>query len=181
MAALPVATVRRGDGKVISFALSGSSWVSWADVNDRLTELKDGGGIRTGWRFFSAAMVAPQIFNVYGNLATVTTHSGAILSLAYTDGTAQGPNGGVVEGTSTALPMRLLLRATDQFGSVLSFGYNADSRIVPVSRPDGLEHRYSYSPAGNLTTASFPTLTRAASRSPVHARTCTRTRASPAL
>jgi YD repeat-containing protein len=169
-ASASVASVWRGDGKIVPFELSGTTWASWADVNDRLAELKDALGVRTGWRYFSAASGDTEVFDVSGSLVSMSTSRGAVVLLVYSNGTASGPNGGVVEGTSTALPRSLLLRATDQFGAVLSFGYNADSRIVRLTRPDGNEIRYAYSAAGNLVSATYPD-TNAAGQSVTRTRT----------
>ncbi len=157
-ASTDAATVWRGDGRIVSFALVGGVWISWPDVNDRLTELKDGLGVRTGWRYLSATSGDAEWFDKDGKLTSVVTQQGATLTLSYSDGTAAGTNGSTVDGASTALPAGLLLRATDSLGSTLSFGYNTANRLVRVIRPDGLEIRYTYSVNGNLDSALYPSM-----------------------
>ncbi|WP_304007022.1 DUF6531 domain-containing protein, partial [Methyloversatilis discipulorum] len=41
----------RPSGRVFTYQLSGTTWASDADVSDRLVELKNGSGVRTGWRY----------------------------------------------------------------------------------------------------------------------------------
>lgn len=148
-------TAFRGDGRIVEFSPSGSAWINWLDVNDRLIELRDTSDVRTGWKYLSSANDV-ELYDASGTLLSVTSSTGATTTLTYTDGTASGDRGGVIEGTSTPLPRSLLLRVTDTFGVSLVFGYNADYRIVRVTRPDGNSHRYTYSAASNLASVIYP-------------------------
>jgi YD repeat-containing protein len=151
-----VVSARRGDGRIVEFAASGSNWVSWADVNDRLVELTDGGGVRTGWKYIAATTGDIETYDAAGTLVALSTRDGRVFTLAYTDGTAGGSNGGVIEVTGTALPRGLLLRVSDSFGTALSFGYDAASRFVRLTRSDGREVRFSYDAIGNLSVVRHP-------------------------
>jgi YD repeat-containing protein len=156
ISAANVVTAWRSDGRIVEFALHNGAWGSWADVTDRLVEIKDAGGSRTGWQYVAAASGDTERYDVNGNLVTLTTRSGATLTLTYTDGSAGGSNGSVIDGTTTALPRGLLRRVTDQFGASLAFGYNVHSHIVRLTRPDGLDHRYTYDTDRNLVAVTSP-------------------------
>ena len=150
-----VVTAFRGDGRIVEFVPNGSAWLHWLDVNDRLVELRDTSGVRTGWKYLSSAHDV-ELYDASGTLLSITSSTGATTTLTYSDGTASGGRGGVIEGTATPLPRSLLLRVTDSFGVSLSFGYNADYRLVRVTRPDGNSHRYSYGSASNLASVIYP-------------------------
>lgn len=49
------ADVVRDNGELVRFTLSGSNWVSDADVTDRLVKLQDGAGVVIGWEYTVAA------------------------------------------------------------------------------------------------------------------------------
>ena len=148
------ATVRRGDGRIQDFTLSGSTWTALPGVVDRLFPLTDGSGNLIGWRYLSADG-SMDVFDSSGRLTSSTARDGKSYSLNYSDGTAVPPNGGVIQGTTTPLPAGILLSVTDSFGRVLSFGYDALNRIVGMSAPNGLTAAYAYDASGNLSTVTY--------------------------
>ena len=149
-----VVSAFRGDGRLVAYSASGPNWIKWPDVNDQLIEIRDTSGVRAGWKTFTATNDV-ETYDASGRLLSVVSSAGATTTLFYTDGTSSGDRGGVVEGASTPLPRNLLLRVTDSFGVSLSFGYNADSRLVRVTWPDGNSHRFAYA-SGNLTSVIYP-------------------------
>ena len=150
-----VVTSFRGNGRIVEFAPNGSNWSHWPDVNDQLTELKNSSDVRTGWKYVSATNDV-EVYDPGGTLVSITSRMGNTTTLTYSDGTGRGNRGGVIEGTSVPLPASLLLRVTNTFGLVLSFGYDSNYRIVRVTRPDGNNHRYQYGSGGNLASVTYP-------------------------
>lgn len=153
------ASVVRGSGKVYAFNLVGDTWVSDADVNDELTNQSDEWGNITGWTYVTGDMDEEQ-YSANGQLLSVTDRAGQTTTLSYSDGTATAPNGGVIDGTTTALPAGLLIRVTDAYGRVLSLGYDAQSRIVNMTDPAGGMYSYTYDTNNNLNSVTYPDLTK---------------------
>ena len=149
----------RPNGRFAAFAASGSNWVSWPDLNDRLYELKDLSGNRTGWKYVDAATRETEFYDLSGKLISIVSLNGSLTTLSYSDGTATGSNGGLIEGTSTPLPRGRLIRASDQFGKSISVFYNANVRLARLVLPGGEQIRYFYSAAGNLTSVAYPAQT----------------------
>ncbi|MGH9890733.1 MAG: DUF6531 domain-containing protein, partial [bacterium] len=151
--------VYRQDGKTLRFVPSGSAWVTDADTPDRLIELKDGGGARTGWQFQTASGDELETFDAAGKLLTIRSRSGLTQTLTYSDGTT-GPNGGFVldaNGNPSAIPLPadLLIRASDNFGRVLAFGYDGVSRAIKLTDPAGGVYRFTFG-NHNLVSITFP-------------------------
>jgi YD repeat-containing protein len=156
----------RADGREYTFNLQSGSWVGDADVSDVLTELKDANGRRTGWRYRIAANEDTEVYDASGSLTAIERRNGLTLTLVYSDGTdgASSGNGGFVldasgNPTATLLPKGLLLRAVDQFGKRLTFGYDTYSRIVKMTDPAGGAYLYSYGPmsgVSNLLSVTYP-------------------------
>jgi RHS repeat-associated protein len=160
----PVAAIRRPSGAEVEFFRNASlQWISDGDLNDRLTEITDGAGVRTGWRYYSAREDQNEEYDAQGRLKQILPVKGATQTLVYTDGTngsGTGEGGYVLDAsgnpTSTVLPAGLLLRVTDNFGYRLSFGYNSQSRVVAVSSSATKTERYAYDAVGNLTGVTHP-------------------------
>ena len=150
----------RPDGKAYGFTPSSGNWVADADTNDRLTELKDPTGRRTGWQLYVAAGDETESYDAFGKLLSIRSRAGLMQTLSYSDGTS-GPNGGVVldangQPTATPLPKGLLIRAADNFGRLLAFGYDASSRVVALTDPAGGAYQFAYDPNNNLASVTFP-------------------------
>jgi YD repeat-containing protein len=140
------ATARRQDGKAYNFNPSGGIWTPDADVNDRLEELKDGNGTRTGWRYTTADQ-AIESYDADGKLTAIVDRSGYTQTLIYSD--ASTP-------TSIAPKAGLLIRVTDSFGRNLKFTYDADSRIRTMTFPTYAVYRFTYDADNNLSSVAYP-------------------------
>jgi YD repeat-containing protein len=150
----------RQDGKVFRFVPAGGGWVSEADTNDRLSELKDSLGTRTGWQLYVAAGDETETYDASGKLLSIRSRTGLVQTLTYSDGTG-GPNGGFVldangQATTAILPAGLLIRAADHFGRTIAFGYEASSRVARVTDPAAGVYFFGYDAAGNLASIAFP-------------------------
>jgi YD repeat-containing protein len=139
-------TIRRSDGKEYNFKLSSGLWVTDADVPDRLEELKDSAGVRTGWRYTTANQ-SVETYTASGKLTAITDRTGLTPTLVYSDAStpiAIAPTAG------------LLLRVTDSFGHTLSFTYDSNSRIATLTDPAGGLYRYAYDANNNLVSVTYP-------------------------
>jgi YD repeat-containing protein len=150
----------RQDGKAFRFVPAGGAWVGEADTNDRLTELKDALGARTGWQLYVAAGDETEFYDASGRLLSIRSRSGLAQTLTYSDGTG-GPNGGFIldvngQPTTVALQSGLLIRAVDSFARILAFGYDASSRVRKVTDPQGGVYQFIYDANGNLGSIAFP-------------------------
>jgi YD repeat-containing protein len=154
------AMVYRANGQVFKFVASGGNWGTDADTSDHLVELKDAGGVRTGWQVTSVNGDEVETFDASGRLVTIVSREQLTQTLTYSDGTS-GANGGVVldangNPTATVLPAGLLIRATDHFGRLLAFGYNASSRTIKMTDPAGGIYRFGYVNGDKLASITFP-------------------------
>lgn len=154
-----IAYAVRQNGKVYSFTLSNSVWLSDADIPDKLTQLTDASGTTTGWRY-TTADDAVETYDAAGKLFSITSRNGLTQTLTYSDGTT-GPNGGyVLDGagnpTTMTLAAELLIRVTGPFGRQLAFGYDSTSRIVKMTDPAGGTYLYAYDANNNLVSVTYP-------------------------
>jgi len=153
--------VRRRDGKVLLFVYNSTNqtWSPDGDVNDRLVELKDGGGVTIGWKYTDSNDNVEQ-YDAAGKLVSVTNRAGHTETLTYSDGTG-GANGGFVldangNPTTTVLPAGRLIRVTDAAGRTLGFGYNAAGQLTKLTDPEGQAYRYTYDARSNYTSVLYP-------------------------
>jgi len=150
----------RPDGKALKFVPSDGAWTTDADTPDRLTELQNPPGTRTGWQLQAANGDELETYDAAGKLLTIRSRSGLVQQLAYSDGTG-GPNGGFFlnadgQPTPSPLPAGLLIRASDNFGRALAFGYDFNSRVSKVTDPSGGVYRFAYDAGKNLVSITFP-------------------------
>jgi YD repeat-containing protein len=150
----------RQDGNASLFVPAGADWVPDADTNDRLTELKDSQGTRTGWQLYVAAGDETETYDASGKLLSIRSRTGLTQTLTYSDGTG-GANGGFLldangQPTVAILPAGQLIRAVDNFGRTLAFGYDASVHVAKVVDPAGATYRFSYLVARNLVSITFP-------------------------
>jgi YD repeat-containing protein len=150
----------RQDGNASRFVPAGASWVPDADTNDRLTELKDAQGTRTGWQLYVAAGDETETYDASGKLLSIRSRTGLTQTFTYSDGTG-GANGGFLldtngQPTATPLPAGQLIRAVDNFGRALAFGYDQNVHVSQVVDPAGATYRVSYLNARNLVSITFP-------------------------
>jgi YD repeat-containing protein len=139
------ANARRADGAVLSFTLSAGIWSADADVVDKLEEIKDGSGNRTGWRY-TLPDDAVEEYDVTGKLISITNREGFTQTLSYDVSTAEGGDGNA----------NTLDKVTDNFGRTLTFTYNTNGRIATMIDPAGNVYRYTYDAAGNLASVVYP-------------------------
>jgi YD repeat-containing protein len=152
--------VYRPDGETLRFVPNGGAWVTDADTSNRLVELQNPPGTRIGWQLFVANGDELQTYDANGKLLTIQSRSGLTQALTYSDGTS-GSNGSVIldangNPTTAPLPAGLLIRASDNFGRTLAFGYNAALRVTKVTDPAGGVYRFAYDAAKNLVSIAFP-------------------------
>lgn len=153
----------RPSGRVLTYQLSGTTWASDADVSDRLVELKNGSGVRTGWRYVDRGAERQETYDASGRLSEVRERDGRVVTVVYADGTDGGVsgNGGFVSDasgnpTTTVLPAGRMLRVQDSFGQKLVFGTDSSGRIVKITNSAGEAVRYGYDSANQLTTVTWP-------------------------
>jgi YD repeat-containing protein len=139
--------VYRQDGKTYSFNRNTAGlWTTEADVPERLDELKDSNGIRTGWRYTTADQMT-ETYEASGKLITLADPTGATLTLTYSDAStsfAIAPTAG------------LLIRVTDHFERQLNFTYDANSRLSTMTDPANGLYQYAYDAADNLASVTYP-------------------------
>jgi len=143
-----MAVAFRPDGKGRRFLPSGGNWIADANNPDRLTELRDPLGTRTGWTLYVAEGDQLETYDAAGRLLGITPRNGPAQTLAYSDGTS-GPNGGVfvdASGNATALilPAGFLTRAVDGYGRGIRFNYTTSTRVATVTDPGGGVYRFAY-------------------------------------
>jgi YD repeat-containing protein len=153
-------TASRQDGNAFRFLPAGGGWMPDADTSDRLTELKDSQGTRTGWQLYVAAGDETETYDASGKLLSIRSRTGITQSLIYSDGTG-GANGGFLldangQPTLLIVPAGELIRAVDAFGRTLAFDYDTSVRVAKVVDPAGETYRFSYIGGGNLASIAFP-------------------------
>ncbi|MCQ9376320.1 hypothetical protein NMQ14_18925, partial [Methyloversatilis sp. XJ19-13] len=148
---------------MLTFQLSGSTWNPEADISDRLVELKNASGVRTGWRYWDAAEERAETFDALGKLESVRERDGTVRTVTYSDGTngsVSGDGGFALDAsgnpTTTVLPAGRLLRVQDTQGQKLTFGHDVSGRIVKVTNSAAQSVRYGYDGANQLTTVAYP-------------------------
>jgi len=132
----------RQDGRVLTFTKMNGQWYGHADVNDRLQEVLDGGGVQTGWKLILADD-STETFDLAGRLLTIRSRSGIEEVLGY-DSCGR------------------LASVTDSFGHVLSLAYSSacgafnPQRLATLTVPGGGTYQYGYDSSGRLTTVTDP-------------------------
>jgi len=138
--------VRRQDGKAFNFNPVSGGWLSDADIADRLTELKNASGIRTGWRYTVAADDSIETYSAAGKLLSIADRAGRLQTLTYDLPAASGGD----DNPNT------LDTVTDDTGRQLAFSYDANKRLATVTDPAGGIITYGYDSQNNLTTVTYP-------------------------
>ena len=147
----PLLTVQRADGSHSNFGPSNGIWLSVDGKGDSLTPLRDGKGVINGWRFSQRTTGVTEDFDIAGKLLRVQKANGWTTSLTYSDASTL---------SSIAPEPNLLLEVRNAFGQKLSFAYDAQSRIVAVTTPDGTVITYSYDTNGMLNGVTYADNTR---------------------
>lgn len=156
----------RNNGQTFSYRppISGNFWLSDADVNYRLEEVKDTGGVRTGWTVTTPDDTV-ETYSAIGDLLTITDRTGLKQTLAYSACTTAAnppdPACPVITPNPDAPFDGLLLSVTDNFGKRLNFSYNNLGQLVKVTAPahtgaSANSFNYEYDGNGNLKTVLYP-------------------------
>lgn len=137
-------------------------WQPDADVKYTLTELKDAGGARTGWKVTTPDDTV-ETYSAIGDLLTITDRSGMGQTLAYSTCTTVSPTCPTPTPDPDAPFDGLLTKVTDSFGRRLNFTYNQMGQMVKVSLSslsnpmlESNTTQYSYDSNGNLKTVTYP-------------------------
>jgi hypothetical protein len=131
-------TVFRQDGNAYFFEPEGEEWVSDADVQGTLDEIRDENGIATGWRYKDLSRGETEEFDIEGKLTSIISNSGRVVDLLYHE------NDG------------LLWRVEDDTGSFLEFTYSPDRRVASMADHAGRTWRYLPNAVGNLEYVYYP-------------------------
>lgn len=161
--------VARPDGKSYILTGSGGTWTADADVVDTLTELKDTGGTRIGWRYLKKSSLVTEDYDAAGLLLKLTRADTRTLSFAYSDGaggilygTTPSPSGyqapactGIAGATAPSVSGRLLC-VVDTFGRQLNFAYDSAGRVTQATDPAGNPLQFAHDTTNNnLTGITF--------------------------
>ncbi|MEW6415978.1 MAG: DUF6531 domain-containing protein, partial [Pseudomonadota bacterium] len=157
----------RPDGKGYVFNQVGSAWTATNNIPDRLTELKDTNGIRTGWRYTVAADDSIETYSATGKLLSIADRTGRTQTLTYdlpaTNGGDGDPNtlDTVTDDTGRQLRFtydtsKRIATVTDPAGGIITYGYDAQSNLVSVTYPDGRSKTYHYNEPEHTSGANLP-------------------------
>lgn len=160
-------TVARADGKAVDFAGVSNSWETDADIADRLAELKDANGTRTGWRYTVATDDSVETYNAAGKLLSIADRADRLQTLTYDLPAANGGDNDpstldtVTDDTGRQLRFtydtnKRIATVTDPAGGVITYGYDAQSNLVSVQYPDGRSKTYHYNEPENTSGANLP-------------------------
>ena len=149
--------IERPDGRTLGFtSTNGLTFTADADVAGRITQLRNASNQITGWSYYEPNGDRTERYDAAGKLLSITDRSGLTHTMVYSNGTAVAPGGGVIEGTSTALPAGLLIRVEHSHGYSLSFGYDAARHLVRMTDPAGGIFRYAYITSNRMSTVTSP-------------------------
>ena len=148
----------RNDGRSFAFNASGGAWTGEADVLGQLSEIRDVGNARIGWKFSDSSSRRIEVYDVVGKLSSISRENGGSVTLTYS--TAATP-------VSVAPWTDLVIAVADNFGRQLSFQYDARGRLSKLIDPAGGEYVYVYDEASsvvlpgqrlanNLTSVKYP-------------------------
>jgi RHS repeat-associated protein len=140
-------SVTRSDGMRFVFTLVSGSWRPDADVSDRLTEIKDGAGNTTAWKYSVASDDSLETYDPSGKLLSIASRAGVTQTLAYSTSAA---------ATEVAPAVGMLIGVSDPFGHQLALRYDIKGRIVKITDPSGGEYQYAYDSVDNLTSVIYP-------------------------
>lgn len=144
-----------------------NQWFPDADIPDRLTELKDASGLRTGWRYTVAADDSVETYNATGRLLSIADRTGRTQTLAHDVPVANGGDDDyetldtVTDDSGRQLVFtydanKRIATVTDPAGGIITYGYDAQSNLVSVQYPDGRSKTYHYNEPGNTAGADLP-------------------------
>jgi RHS repeat-associated protein len=127
----------RADGRVLVFALSGSTWQATPDVRERLVAQTN------GWQL-TTPVDEVETYDAEGRLTSIASREGYVQALSYLD--------------SGNHPRDQVRRVTDPQGHSLTFTYDAAGRLSQLTDANGQVIGYGYDAANNLATVTYPTV-----------------------
>ena len=127
----------RAGGKAFVYNAVGTTWVTDNDINDKLEEIKNTSGIRTGWKYTSSVDDNVETYDASGKLLTITNRAGLTQTISY-------------DSNNRAVSI------SDPLSRNLYFLYNDFSRIAQMTNPAGGIYSYSYNINGSLNAVTFP-------------------------
>jgi Domain of unknown function (DUF6531) len=140
-----VAVVRE-TGEEVLFTAIGGNWVAPTDLNNILTEFKDGSGNTTSWTYTLENQTVETYDSVGKLLSAVDANGNLFINLEYALPAGAGGDGNDVT----------LDRVVDFYNRVLSFSYDADLRLASIVTPDGIISFTYYSTNNLLKTVTYP-------------------------
>ena len=157
----------RSTGVARLFKNTGSAWLPDADIPDRLAELKDTNGVRTGWRYTVAADDSIETYSATGKLSAIADRTGRTQTLAYDIPINSGGDDDpetldtVTDDTGRQLRFtydayKRIATVTDPAGGIITYGYDAQSNLVSVTYPDGRSKTYHYNEPEHTAGADLP-------------------------
>lgn len=146
----------RPDGKVITFnAKANASWFSDPDITDKLTEIRNGNGVRVGWTYQEDATGFLEIYNAKGLPIKIKDRAGLELSLQYSCKKV-GAECAAVTPDTVAVNEDMLIQVTDHVGRSLYFTYDKMNRISMMRNPQGGIYAFGYDSEHNLAYITYP-------------------------
>ncbi|KAB2325720.1 RHS repeat protein [Betaproteobacteria bacterium SCN1] len=161
------ASVSRYDGKVFVFRLQNDIWRPDADIPDRLVELKDGSGLRTGWQYVVGSDDAVETYSASGRLLSIADRAGRMQVLTYDLPASAGGDDdpdtldAVVDAAGRSLHFtydahKRIATVADPSGGVIAYGYDSVGNLVSVQYPDGRSKTYHYNEPAHTAGANLP-------------------------
>ena len=127
----------RSNGDLRAFKLVGSTYVGRPGEANRIIELKDSGGNRTGWQYYASAQDETETYDANGRLILIVNRAGIKQTLTY-DALSQ------------------LQRVTDDFGRFITFTYDDQGRMTSFVDPSDRVYNYTFETNGNLSSVIYP-------------------------
>jgi len=159
---------RRADGKAYIFNPSaGGAWATDVDISDRLLELKDGSGLRTGWQYIVGSDDSVETYSASGRLLSIADRAGRVQILTYDLPASAGGDDdpdtldAVVDAAGRQLVFtydahKRIATVVDPSGGVIAYGYDSVGNLVSVQYPDGRSKTYHYNEPAHTGGANLP-------------------------
>ena len=150
-------TIARPDGRSYLFQPNGAGGYQpyHNDLRDILLELKDAGGVRTGWTYTVEATGEVETYDANGRLLSIADRAGRTQSMTYSC-TLVSASCPVPTPTNIAPVAGLLIQVTDNVGRSLHFTYDSTFRIPSMTNPAGGVYTYAYDTNNNLSSVTYP-------------------------
>jgi RHS repeat-associated protein len=126
----------REDGRADTFTKNAAGvWTPQPNVTSTLSAVMND-STQTGWKLVTAADDT-ELYNLDGQLLSVTNRAGRVTALAYDD-------------------LHRLSTVTGPFGHQLIFGYDSNNRVASVTLPDQGVLAYAYDANNNPVSVTYP-------------------------